>query len=217
MKRLFSILLVIVLGTIAMAQVPYFGNTPGNKKLYGYTSVKFRPGINSTESYNTFQYGITDYAAMGVDFYAGFDNAYMGYMLRAGYKINQWFSVGGTATPSFDLNDNFKFDYFTGGVFMNGSITKDARLFWCTNTWFNVNRGSSCSIQQYSYLGYEFAIKNGDTITPMFGLDHSWRFDENPDMAIGFYYTHKEWNIYVWGNDLCKSNPRVVVGVDFKF
>ena len=217
MKRLITVLIGITICAITMAQVPYFGKAPGDKKLYGYTSVKFRPGNNNIESYNTFQYGITDYAAVGIDFYTGPGTAYMGYMFRAGYRTNQWFSIGCTLTPSFDLNNNYKFEYFTGGLFMNGVITKDTKLFWCTNTWFGVNRDKSYSIRQYSYLGYEFGIKKGDAITPMLGLDHSWKFDENADVAAGLYYTHGVWNFYLWGNDFCKSNPRVVVGVDFKF
>ena len=217
MKRLITVLIGITICAITMAQVPYFGKAPGDKNLYGYTSVKFRPGNNNIESYNTFQYGITDYAAVGIDFYTGPGTAYMGYMFRAGYMTNQWFSIGCTLTPSFDLNNNYKFEYFTGGLFMNGVITKDTKLFWCTNTWFGVNRDKSYSIRQYSYLGYEFGIKKGDAITPMLGLDHSWKFDENSDVAAGLYYTHGVWNFYLWGNDFCKSNPRVVVGVDFKF
>ena len=207
----------MLISETAISQVPYFGKSPGDNKLYGYTSVKFRPGQNNIESYNTFQFGITDYAAVGIDFYTGPGSAYMGYMIRGGFSANQWFSIGCTLTPSFDLNDNYKFGYFTGGLFMNGGISKDARLFWCTNTWFGVNRDSSYSIRQYTYLGNEFSIKNGNAITPMIGLDHSWRFNENPDIAAGFYYTHKEWNIYLWGNDFCKKHPRAVIGIDFKF
>lgn len=217
MKRLISIIITVTISTMALAQVPYFGKAPGNNRLYGYTSVKFRPDINCIESYNTLQYGITDYTAFGIDYYTGPGSAYMGYMLRAGYKASQWFSIGCTLTPSFNLNDNFKFGYFTGGLFMNGGITKDARLFWCTNTWFGVNKDASYTIRQYSYLGYEFQINNADSITPMVGLEHSWRFESKPDIATGFYYTHKVWNLYLWGDNLCESNPRVSVGVDFKF
>lgn len=217
MKKTLTTLMLLIAVVVTNAQVPYFGKAPGDKKLYGYTSVKFRPGINNIESYNTFQYGITDYAAVGIDFYTGPGSTYMGYMLRAGYKISQWFSIGCTATPSFNLNENFEFGYFTGGLFMNGSITKDARLFWCTNTWLGINNDASDSITQFSYLGYEFALKNGDAITPMIGMSHSWKFDEKSDMAAGMYYTHKNWNFYLWGNDFFRKNPRIVVGIDFKF
>lgn len=216
-KKLILLLLIFLTYEVLSAQVPYFGKAPGNNKLYGYTSVKFRPGVNSIESYNTFQYGITDYAAGGIDFYTGSGNAYMGIMLRAGLQVNQWFSIGGTATPSFNLNDNFNFSYFTGGLFMNGSLTKDSKLFWCTNTWFGINRGSNDTINQFTYIGYALGIKNSDSITPMIGMDHSWKFDSDPDIAAGFYYTHKMWNFYLWGNDFCKNHPRIVMGVDFKF
>ncbi len=218
--RVIKIILCFItlhLTCIIYAQVPYFGKTPGNQKLYGYTSVKFRPGVNNIETYNTFQYGITDFAAIGLDYYTGTNCAYMGYMLRTGYKVNQYFSIGSTATPSFDLNDNYKFSYFTGGLFMNGSITNNSRLFWCTNTWFGVNKDKSYTVTQFSYLGYEFAIENGDGITPMAGISHSWKFDEKIDVAAGFYYTHKNWNLYVWGNDFLQISPRLVVGIDFKF
>lgn len=217
LKKTLLIIISFITCYFAKAQVPYFGKTPGDKSLYGYTSVKFRPGINNIESYNTFQFGVTDYAAGGIDFYTGSGSASMGIMLRAGYSVNQWFSIGGTATPSFNLNDNFKFSYFTGGLFMNGGITRDARLFWCINTWFGINRGAKDTINQFTYLGYEFRLKNKDAITPMLGLEHSWLFNRDPDIAAGFYYTHKQWNFYLWGNDFCKVHPRVVVGVDFKF
>jgi len=93
----------------------------------------------------------------------------------------------------------------------------DNKFFAYGKGWFGVNRDATYSIRQYTYLGYEFGIKNGDAITPMVGLDHSWKFDQNPDMAVGVYYTHKNWNFYVWGNDFFRENPRVVVGIDFKF
>ena len=34
-------------------------------------------------------------------------------------------------------------------------------------------------------------------------------------MAAGFYYTINNWNVYLWGNDFFKNNPRIVVGIDF--
>ena len=121
MKYIYSIILFAIYSNLAFAQVPYFGKAPGADKLYGYTSVKFRPGVNNIETYNTFQYGITDFAACGIDYYTGSNSAYMGIMLRAGIQISQWLSIGGTATPSFNLKDNFEFSYFTGGLFMNGN------------------------------------------------------------------------------------------------
>ena len=49
----------------------------------------------------------------------------------------------------------------------------------------------------------------------MVGAIHSWRFDQDVDIAAGFYYTLKKWNFYVWGNDFLKAHPRVAIGIDF--
>jgi hypothetical protein len=49
----------------------------------------------------------------------------------------------------------------------------------------------------------------------MLGAIHSWKFDKDADLAVGAYYSIKNWNFYLWSNDLLKSHPRVVVGVDF--
>ena len=35
------------------------------------------------------------------------------------------------------------------------------------------------------------------------------------DLAAGLYYTFNAWNLYVWGNDILKSHPRIVIGIDF--
>lgn len=215
MKKYLFVLFAIIYVASANAQVPYFSGTVGDRKLYGYTSLKIRPGINNQETYTTFQYGIGNYAATGLDIYTGPGSAYMGFLIRGGYKVNQYFGIGAQATPSFNLNDSFKFGYFTGGLYLNGAITKDAKLFWCINDWFGVNRDGSYSIDQWTYLGYSFSIKNGDAITPMVGMTHDWKFENKPDMAAGLYYTHKMWNFYIWGNDFFKKNPRLVIGVDF--
>ena len=98
----------------------------------------------------------------------------------------------------------------------NATFAFSKNLFWCTNTWFGVNRDASYTINQFSYLGYAFKIKNGDYITPMVGMEHDWKFEKNPDVAAGFYYTHGIWNFYVWGDKFCQKSPRLVVGVDFK-
>ena len=49
----------------------------------------------------------------------------------------------------------------------------------------------------------------------MAGIIHSWKFDSRIDLTAGFYYTIKNWNIYLWCNDFFKKNPRIVIGVDF--
>jgi len=199
----------------AMAQVPYFAGTVGDGKLYGYTSLKVRPGINGQETYTCFQYGIGNHVAVGTDIYTGVGSAYWGFLARYGVKISPWFGIGGQVTPSFNLNDSFKYSYTTGAVYMNGQITNDGKLFWCSNTWLGFNKGADDTFTNWEYLGYTFSLKNGHSITPMLGAIHSWKFDQSVDMAAGLYYSIKKWNIYLWGNDFFKNNPRIVMGVDF--
>ena len=216
MKRIIlSCSFVAAMAMTASAQVPYFAGTVGNGKLYGYTSLKVRPGINAQETYTTFQYGIGNYTAAGLDLYTSNGSSYAGYLFRAGKKFSKWFGVGGQVTPSFDLSDNFRFSYLTAALYMNGSLTKDGRFFWCSNTWWGVNDGSDNTLTNWEYLGYSIPTAKGQSITPMVGVIHSWQFDQDADIAAGFYYTIKNWNIYLWGNDFLKDHPRVVVGVDF--
>lgn len=217
MKKILTIIVFTFITVAIYAQVPYFSGTVGDAKLYGYTSLKTRPGINNLETYTTFQYGVTDYVSGGLDLYTSPNSAYMGLLIRGGYKFNKRIGVGVQITPSFNLNDNFKFSYLTSALYLNGAITDDGKLFWCSNTWWGVNKGADNTITNWEYLGYAVPLKNGDSITPMMGMTHSWQFDEDPDMAAGFYYTHKNWNFYLWGNDFFKFHPRAVVGVDFTF
>lgn len=196
------------------AQVPYFAGTVGDGKLYGYTSLKVRPGINAQETYTCFQYGIGNHLAAGTDIYTGVNSTYWGFLVRYGIKKSPWFGIGGQVTPSFDLKDNFKYSYTTGAIYMNGQITKDGKLFWCSNTWFGLNKGADNTYTNWEYLGYTF--KTGkNSITPMVGTIHSWKFDQDVDLAAGLYYSVGKFNIYLWGNDFLKDYPRVVAGVDF--
>ena len=168
----------------AVAQIPYFAATVGDGKLYGYTSVKFRPGINHQETYTTFQYGLGDHFATGVDLYTGPNTTYWGTLVRY-------------------------------GLYLNGAISANGRLFWCTNTWWVVNHGSEYTFSNYEYLGYSIPLKTGHSITPMVGAIHSWKMNQDVDIAAGFYYTLKNWNFYLWGNDFLKSHPRIIIGIDF--
>ena len=134
-------LLILVFATVSAvkAQVPYFAGTVGDGRLYGYTSVKFRPGTN------------------------------------------------------------------------------DGKFFWCSNTWLTINDGAKNTYMNWEYLGMNIPTTDKQSITPMIGAIHSWKFDQDVDLALGAYYSIKNWNIYLWGNDFFKSNPRVVIGVDFSF
>jgi hypothetical protein len=215
MKKILISLVMALFTFAAMAQVPYFAGTVGDGKLYGYTSLKARPGINAQETYTCFQYGIGNHVAVGTDIYTGVGSSYWGFLARYGAKISPWFGIGGQVTPSFNLNDSFKYSYTTGAVYMNGQITSDGKLFWCSNTWLGFNKDADDTFTNWEYLGYTFTLKNGHGITPMLGAIHSWKFDQDVDMAAGLYYSIKNWNIYLWGNDFFKDNPRVVVGIDF--
>lgn len=215
MKKIIISAVCCLVSTMLNAQIPYFAGTVGNGKLYGYTSIKARPGINAQETYSTFQYGVANDWAVGMDLYTGPSSAYWGANVRYGHKFNKWFGIGGEVTPSFNLNDNFKCSYTTAAMYMNGALTNDGHLFWCSNTWWGINKDADNTITNYEYLGYSIPFNNGQSITPMVGVIHSWNFDQDPDVAVGAYYSVKNWNIYLWGNDFFKENPRVIVGIDF--
>ena len=205
---------MVIVAITVKTQVPYFAGTVGDGALYCYTSLKARPGVNALETYTTFQYGIGNYTAAGLDLYTGPGSSYAGYLFRVGKKFNKWFGLGGQITPSFDLNNNFKFTYLTSAIYMNGAFSKDGNLFWCSNTWWGVNNGADNTLTNWEYLGYTISLKNGHSMTPMVGTIHSWKFDQDVDIAAGLYYTINNWNIYLWGNDFLKEHPRVVVGID---
>ena len=219
MKKLLNLIIILCLwlsvSLRTFAQIPYFAATVGDGKLYGYTSLKARPGINHQETYTTFQYGLGDHFATGIDLYTGPDCAYWGALVRYGVKLCQWFNVGAEVIPSFNLNDSFKFSYLTSGLYLNGAITGDEHLFWCTNTWWVVNDGADDAYFNYEYLGYTIPLKDDRSITPMIGAVHSWRLNQDPEPAAGLYFTFKNWNIYLWGHDFLHSHPRLVVGIDF--
>jgi hypothetical protein len=215
MRGAVPLVIGLLLSVPSSAQIPYFAGTVGNGKIYGYTSLKLRPGINHQETYTTFQYGLGDHFATGVDLYTGPDCAYWGGLVRYGWNICKWYNVGAEVISSFDLNHSFKFSHLTSALYMNGAITPDGHLFWCTNTWWGVYHGADNTFSNYEYLGYTFQLNNGHAITPMIGAIHSWKFDQDVDIAAGFYYTIKNWNLYLWGNDFLKSHPRIIMGIDF--
>ena len=215
MKKNIFIALALLCASRAIAQIPYFAGTVGDGKLYGYSSVKVRPGVNRQETYTTFQYGVGDHVATGIDLYTGPGCTYWGALVRYGMKFSQWFQAGGEVIPSFDLNDSFRFAYLTSALYLNGAISRDGCLFWATNTWWGVRKGNDNTLSNYEYLGYTIPLGEGKSVTPMAGVLHSWLMDEDADAAAGLYVTLGQWNFYLWGNDLLKSHPRVVIGIDF--
>ena len=210
--------MLLLMTTVAVkCQVPYFAGTVGNNNVYVYTSLKVRPGINNQETYSTMQYGIGNSFSTGMDICTAPNQTYWGALVRYGTKISKWFNVGAQVTPSFSLNDNFKFSYLTSALYMNGNITKKGGVFWCTNTWYGVNKEVDNTITQWAYLGKSFSLKNGDSITSMVGTIYSWKFNQDADITAGFYYSRGKTNIYLWGNNFLKDNPRIVAGIDFIF
>jgi hypothetical protein len=214
MKKLILAMGLMMTVLTVSAQIPYFAGTAGDQNMYGYTSMKFKPGQNSQETYTTFQFGIGDRLAIGVDQYTGVGCNYFGYSLRANLMTNKWFNIGVQFTPSFDVNNRHQFSYLTSALYLNGAITNN--LFWVSNTWYGVNKGSDNTLSNWWYLGYYVDLGKGHSITPMVGAIHSWKFDSDVNLAIGAYYSFKKFNYYLWCDQFINGTPRIVIGADFK-
>lgn len=215
-----SILYVLFLASSMhiCAQIPNFGTTVGDQKLYGYSSMKYRAKADTWETYSTLQYGIGNHFQTGVDLYTNGAANYIGYIVRGGTKINDYLKIGAQLTPSFDLNDHHKFCYLTSALYINGNITKDGKWFYVTDTWLENNEDELTSAKQWSYIGHTFALPGkGNSITPMVGAIHSWKFDQDVDFSMGCYYSHKNINLYAWANDVLTKQPRFVLAVEFAF
>lgn len=73
MKKIILSILLVLACVCSFAQVPNFGTTAGDQKLYGYTSMKYRvnaekSGMPDWQTYSTLQYAITDYLNLGAAF-----------------------------------------------------------------------------------------------------------------------------------------------------
>ncbi len=199
----------------AAAQIPYYAPAVGHGNLNGYTSLKFRPGVAAKETYTSFQFGLSDYAAAGVDLQTCGSEVYGGIIARGGYEFSPRFGVGLQLTPSFRVDGNMEFSYLTTGLFFSGDIISDKRFFWAANTWYTAHRHAADDIEQYLYLGSTLPLPHGQTITPMLGTIYSWRLDSDADIAAGAYWTVGKFCFYLWANDLLKAHPRFVVGLEF--
>lgn len=218
LKKVKILFLVTVLSVIVNfnldAQIPYYAPTVGNGHFEAYTSLKIRLGEKHLGSYNSFQYGIGDYCAVGTDLTVTDENVCWGFIGRFGYTFSKYFKAGIQLTPGFNISNSFRFDNLSTAIYMNGAITKDEKLFWASNTFYNYYHRRSDDIDQWLYLGYKVGLAKLHTITPMIGTLYSWKFDSSPDIALGAYYSVNKFNFYLWGDDLLKSHPRVVVGLE---
>ncbi len=218
MKKIIIMVLVTISYTANMAaQVPYYGATVGKHHLFGYHSLKFRPGINNQRTYTTLQYGLNDWFSIGTDLTTGQAERNIGYYARVGKKFNKWLCAGIQMTPSFDLENNHKFTYNTTGLFLNGNITEDGKLFWTSNTWHTANKGADNTLEQWWYIAGNIPLTNNSSFWPHIGMVHSWEFDQDADLTAGFFYVYKQYSLYLWGNDFFKEHPRVTLAVDFTF
>lgn len=217
MKKIVLIFLLSFMAISIHAQVPYFGATVGEGKVFGYSSLKFRPGQNAMETYTTLQFGITDYFSLGTDIYANNGTVDHGLYARIGKIWSKWFSAGVQAAYQSNLRDNYRFSNVNVGVFLNGNILSNGHLFWTSNTWLTFNQNGHHSYNQWWYLGGNIKLNEYNSLVPMVGLIHSWKFDQPADLAIGAYYVYKKYSFYIWGNDFFTDYPRLTLAVDFTF
>ena len=217
MKKI-VILILLCLGSVTLnAQIPYFGSTVGKEKIFGYTSVKFRPNQNAFETYTTLQFGVTDWFSVGTDVYANKQNVDHGLYTRVGYKWSQWLSAGTQITYQSNMVSNYDFSNINAGFFLNGDILSNGYLFWSSNTWLTFNSDGNHSYKQWWYLGGNIGLNWNNSIVPMLGVIHSWKFDEPLDIAMGAYYVYKKYSFYIWGNDFSSNHPRITLAIDFTF
>ena len=214
----YTLLIILTSITFAsFAQVPYWGATVGKEKIYGYTSIKFRPGINAVQNYTTIQFGITDWFSVGTDLSVDNQTADHGLYVRFGKKWNKWISTGLQSSYMSNLRDNYKFSNVNTGLLFNGYILPSGYLTWTSNTWITFNRGGNHTCEHWLYLGSNIIFNEKNSLYPMLGIVHDWEFKKAADLAIGAWYTHKKYSFYLWGNDFFKDHPRLTVAIDFTF
>ena len=217
MKRILTGLFFSVISCTMYAQVPYWGGTVGKERVYGYTSVKFRPGINALQNYTTLQFGVTDWFSVGTDLYADRESVNHGLYLRLGKKWNKWISTGVQTAYVSDIRDNYKFTIVSTVLIFNGFIIPSGYLTWTSNTWMTFNRDGNNIYEHWLYLGSNIIFNDKHSLFPMVGVVHDWKFQSEVDLAVGAWYTYDKYSIYIWGNDFFKVHPRITVAIDFTF
>lgn len=197
----------------ATAQIPYFGSTQGKKNTYTYFSTKLHPGHNDQQLYITAQFGILDKIDIVTDATVGTGWAYQGFGGRWNAFKSKYISIGGQEMVNFDLNNNYRFGYLCNSLYLDGSITEN--LGWCSNTWYTIYDGSPNQVDQWTYAYY--ALKG---FTPMIGAITDCTHKFKTDLAVGIYTPITDQSLlYIWGSNLTShnGNPRIVVGIDYKF
>ena len=217
MKKIIISLFFVLFSICGFSQVPYWGATVGKEKVYGYTSVKCRPGINALQNYTTLQFGITDWFSVGTDLYADKETVDHGLYVRLGKKWNKWISTGIQTSYMSNLRDNYKFSNVNTGLIFNGFILPSGYLTWTSNTWMTFNSDGNHTYEHWLYLGSNIVFNDKHSLYPMIGIVHDWKFQKPVDLAIGAWYTYKEYSFYLWGNDFFKENPRLTIAIDFTF
>ena len=213
--RRYCVLVILVVGIRLSAQVPYFGACPEKGLFTGYTSLSYYTADNAWDSYTFFQYAFTDYLAGGMHIDASKYGATWGPEIRGGYNVSDYFMFSLHVMSSFDLTDKFKFSYVSNGLYMEGTILKDRKLFWLTNTYCNVFRGGSTDINQLWYLGSDIPLGGEHTLTPMVAFTHSWKFNEDPNLDIGLMYVYKNWSFFAWCGEIISGKPYISLGIEF--
>lgn len=212
MKRIFSILVTLLLVVAANAQVPYYAGSQGKGNTYTYFSTKFHPTKNNQQMYITVQHGLTDWLDIATDATVGTGWSYQGFGVRFNAVNKEYFALGGQVMQNFDLNDGYKPAYTSAGLYMNGKIVSG--LHWASNTWYTTYYDTD-QIDQWTYLGYTIG-----KFTPMVGAITDCTNNFKTDLAVGVYANlYKGGYVYLWGSGLTNRvyNPRVVIGFDYKF
>lgn len=217
MRRITLLILLVILSANSFAQVPYWGATVGEGKVYGYTSVKFRPGINAMQDYTTLQFGINDWFSLGTDLSVGNDYTDHGLYARVGKKWSKWISTGTQVSYMSNLRDNYTFSNINAGLLFNGFIIPSGYLTWTSNTWMTFNADGNNTYEHWLYLGSNIVFDENHSLFPMIGIVHDWKFQEPVDLAVGAWYTWNHYSVYLWGNDFFKEYPRLTVAIDFTF
>lgn len=210
-------LTLLLLGCGAVrAQVPFYAAAPGDGRLLGYHSLKFRPASGYNESFTTLQYGIGK-TAVGIELYTCPTGAYSGYTFRAGFYRSHRFNIGFQTSPTFSLSDRHKFSYITSGLYLHGAIDSAGRFFWLSNTLWTIHTDRMTELDHWLYLGGNFSLPGGSALKPMAGVIHSWSFDSPADLAVGCSWAVGNYEFIIWSDRYFMDDLRIVFGIAFVY